>query len=268
MKKFTDQLGKDHHFASVPKRIVSLVPSQTETLFDLGLENCIYGITKFCIHPAHFIKEKTIVGGTKKINFDKISALNPDIIICNKEENTKEIVEILSQICPVWVTDIITLEHNYQMILDFGKIFGVENNANKIIEVIKHNLLKLSNLRKNNLFKNVAYLIWKNPWMAVGHHTYINEMLLLNHCNSAFNNSEIFDGRYLEFEFSQLKNLDLDYIFLSSEPFPFKSKDAIEIQNLTGVKTILVDGEMFSWHGSRLIKALDYFAELVKQIAD
>ena len=267
-KLLTDQLGKTHFFASTPNRIVSLVPSQTETLVDLGLEKSIVGITKFCVHPIHLKKEKTIVGGTKNINIEKIKALNPDIIICNKEENTKEIIENLSHICPVWVTDIVKLESNNKMISDLGDIFDIKSNANKMIEVIDYKLLQINNLLKNNSPKNVAYLIWKNPWMAVGHSTYINEILLLNNLNSVFNNAQIFESRYPEFEFDRLKNLALDYIFLSSEPYPFKKKETLDIQNLTGVKTILVDGEMFSWHGSRLIKALDYFADLHKQIVD
>src|SRR6187402_3385621 len=106
MKQFTDQLGITHTFDSSPKRIVSLVPSQTELLYDLGLEDSIVGITKFCVHPFHLKSTKTIVGGTKNIKYDKIKALQPDIIIANKEENTQAIVEQLKDICPVWITDI------------------------------------------------------------------------------------------------------------------------------------------------------------------
>ena len=98
---FIDQIGIQHTFNKTPTRIVSLVPSQTELLYDLGLEENIVGITKFCVHPTHFKGIKTIVGGTKSVKTDKIKALQPDIIICNKEENTKEIAQELSQICPV-----------------------------------------------------------------------------------------------------------------------------------------------------------------------
>ena len=127
----TDQLGTTHSFAVSPQRIVSLVPSQTELLFHLGLENQIVGITKFCVHPYHLKQIKTIVGGTKKVHFEKIKAVNPEIIICNKEENTKEIVEMLSEICPVWVTDILTINDNFQMITDFGKLFNKRTQAQK-----------------------------------------------------------------------------------------------------------------------------------------
>lgn len=141
MKILTDQLGKNHEFKKIPQRIISLVPSQTETLCDLGLKNSIVGITKFCIHPANLKKEISIVGGTKNIHFDKIKVLQPDLIICNKEENTKEIVTTLFEICPVWVTDIVTIESNNQMINDFGKIFNIETKANLIIDIINHKIL-------------------------------------------------------------------------------------------------------------------------------
>jgi len=107
MKTLTDQIGIEHTFETSPKRIISLVPSQTELLFDLGQEEKIVGITKFCVHPYHFICTKKIIGGTKNVHFEKIRLLQPDLIIANKEENTKEIVEELSKICPVWVTDIV-----------------------------------------------------------------------------------------------------------------------------------------------------------------
>ena len=266
MKNLTDQLGNSHFFESVPKRIISLVPSQTETLFDLDLENSLVGITKFCVHPFHLKKAKTIVGGTKTVNFDKIKALYPDIIVCNKEENTKEMVQTLSQICPVWVTDIISIESNTKMILDFGKLFNVEKLSKSIVDVIDIKMLKINILPINTKLKNVACIIWKNPWMAVGHTTYINEMLKINGFQSSFDNLDLFESRYPEFDFESLKNLNLDYIFLSSEPYPFKQIDVEEIQNLTGIKTFLVDGEMFSWHGSRLGKALDYFNDLATKI--
>ena len=125
-----DQISNHHIFNEIPTRIVSLVPSQTELLFELGLENSIVGITKFCVHPNHLLKEKTKVGGTKNPNFDKIIGLNPDIIICNKEENTKEIIEECSKICTTWTTNIITIEDNFRMIADFGKIFKAEEKSN------------------------------------------------------------------------------------------------------------------------------------------
>src|SRR3954468_15026441 len=125
MKQLADQLGTLHSFETAPKRIISLVPSQTELLFDLGLEEKIIGITKFCVHPYHLKSTKKIIGGTKKVHVEKIRLLQPDIIIANKEENTLEIVEALKDIAPVWVSDIVTIDDSLAMIEELGKIFAV-----------------------------------------------------------------------------------------------------------------------------------------------
>ena len=119
-----DGLGTNFELESAPKRIISLVSSLTETLFDLGLEDKIVGITKFCVHPYHLKSTKKIIGGTKKVHYEKIRLLEPDFIIANKEENTEEMVLELRKICPVWVTNIITVEDVLQTISDFGKLFN------------------------------------------------------------------------------------------------------------------------------------------------
>ncbi len=262
MKILKDHLGKNHNFLEIPKRIISLVPSQTELLFDLGLENSIIGITKFCVHPIHFLKEKTKVGGTKNPNFNKIKALNPDIIICNKEENSKEIIEQCSKICTTWTTNIITIEDNFQMIQDFGKIFQVEANSKTLIEKISFALSEFKKFINKKESQKVAYFIWKNPYMVVGSNNYINEILRLNRFENIYENNNFESNRYPEINITDLENQQLDLIFLSSEPFPFKENDKIEIQNHSKAKIEIVDGEMFSWHGSRLILAMDYFKKL------
>ena len=154
MKQFTDQLGTIHTFENTPKRIISLVPSQTELLYDLGLEDEIVGITKFCVHPFHFKSTKEIIGGTKNIKIDKIKALQPDIIIANKEENTKEIVEQLKDICPVWVTDIVTVADNNKMIEDFGNLFNKRTNAQKWVDKINFGQQKLQALVASKFEEN------------------------------------------------------------------------------------------------------------------
>lgn len=137
MLTITDDFGSQHIFSQTPKRIISLVPSLTETLYELGLENEIIGITKFCVHPYHLKSVKIIVGGTKKVHVEKIKALNPDIIIANKEENTLEIVESLQGICPIFVTDIVTVNDTLKTINDFGQLFKRTTDAKKWIEKIK-----------------------------------------------------------------------------------------------------------------------------------
>jgi iron complex transport system substrate-binding protein len=264
MKQLIDQIGIAHTFESSPKRIVSLVPSQTELLYDLGLEDSIVGITKFCVHPYHFKSTKKIVGGTKKVHYDRIRLLEPDIIICNKEENTQEIVEELRKICTVWVTNITTIEDNFQMITDFGQIFDRRTEARKWNDKLAFALSDFKSFIKDVPVKKVAYFIWKKPYMVAGSGTFIDELLKLNHFQNHFASKD----RYPEIELEKMEEEgDLDLVLLSSEPFPFKAEDGYEIARSThNVKAILVDGEMFSWHGSRLLKAFDYFKYLHSSI--
>jgi iron complex transport system substrate-binding protein len=263
-KKLVDQIGIEHVFESSPTRIISLVPSQTELLFDLGQESKIVGITKFCVHPFHFKSTKKIIGGTKKVHFEKIRLLQPDVIIANKEENTKAIVEELSKICPVWVTDIVTVEDNLQMIIDFGKLLDCRTEAQKWIDKIEFAYRDFQQFIKDKPVKKVAYFIWANPYMVAGNDTFINEMLKLNNFQNIYQDK----GRYPEIEIKKMRlEGDLDCVFLSSEPFPFTDEHAFEIGRFTHhAKTVFVDGEMFSWYGTRLLKAFGYFKILHQKI--
>ena len=258
MIKLKDQLGGEHQFETTPKRIVSLVPSQTETLFDLGLEDEIVGITKFCIHPYHLRATKTIIGGTKKVNIEKIKELQPDIIIANKEENTLEIVESLKDICSVWVTDIVTIDDNIQMIEDFGVLFNKRTESKKWIDKIRFAQKDFMTYVSNKPSFTAAYFIWREPYMVAGNNTFINELLTLNKFENVYANRE---ERYPEIELRKIRiQGDPELIFLSSEPFPFKEEHAFEIGRFTHHgKTIFVDGEMFSWFGTHLYKAFSYF---------
>ncbi len=260
MPVFIDQIGNSHNFETAPKRIVSLVPSQTELLFDLGLEAQIIGITKFCVHPYHLKRTKEIVGGTKKVNFEKIKLLQPDIVICNKEENTVAIVDELSKICPVWVTDIITIEDNLAMITAFGQLFNKMIKAQLWIDKIDLYYREFSKFVQERPKLKVAYFIWKNPYMAAGSNNFINTMLQLNN----FENIYASIDRYPEIELKKIRlEGDPDLVFLSSEPYPFKEEDAFEIGRFTHhAKTVFVDGEMFSWYGTRILKSFEYFKNL------
>lgn len=266
MNTFTDQIASTHTFEATPKRIISLVPSQTELLYDLGLEESIVGITKFCVHPYHFKSTKKIIGGTKKVHTEKIRLLQPDIIIANKEENTLEIVKELSKICPVWVTDIITLEDNLKMIEDFGKLFNKRTEAQKWMDKINFAHKDFINFVKDKEVLKVAYFIWANPYMVAGNNTFINEMLRLNNFQNIYENRE---ERYPEIIIQKMRiQGDPDLVFLSSEPFPFTDEHAFELGRFTHhAKTVFVDGEMFSWYGSRLVKAFAYFKKLHESIA-
>lgn len=257
MISFKDQLNRELLFEKRPQRIISLVPSQTELLVDLGLENQLVGVTKFCVHPKHLKKSKTIVGGTKNIKIEKIKILNPDIILCNKEENTEEIVGECSKICPVHISDIYTIEGSLELINMYGNLFDCTNKSNQLIDSINSQLTKFQLFIKNKKKLKVTYFIWKKPWMVVGNKTFINYLLKLNNFENKFQHKE----RYPKIDLKELQ--DLDYIFLSSEPYPFKQKDIEELKEKTNCKNIIiVDGEYFSWYGSRLIKAFDYFKKL------
>lgn len=267
---FTDQLGTQHTFESTPKRIVSLVPSQTELLYDLGLEESIVGITKFCVHPFHLKATKTIVGGTKQVKFDKIKALQPDIIICNKEENTQDIVELLQEICPVWVTDIYTIADNNKMIQDFGQLFNKRTEAMKWLDKINFAYQDFQKFIADKTPRKVAYFIWANPYMVAGGNTFINELLKLNKFENIYDNHSKYEGRYPEIVIQKMRiQGDPDVVFLSSEPFPFKDEHAFELGRHTHhATTIFVDGEMFSWYGSRLVKAFTYFKKLHDRLGE
>lgn len=260
MIQFKDQIGNLHTFESTPKRIVSIVPSQTELLYDLGLEDSIVGITKFCVHPIHFKTTKKIVGGTKNIRFEKVKELQPDVIIANKEENTKEIVEELSKICPVIVTDLKTIEDNLEMIVAFGKLFNKRIEAQKWTDKIDFAYQDFKQFIKDEPVKKIAYFIWKNPYMVAGKDTFINTLLELNHFENIYKEK----GRYPEIDLKKIRlEGDPDLIFLSSEPYPFKDEDAFEVGRFTHhAKTVFIDGEMFSWYGSRILKAFEYFKQL------
>ncbi len=259
-----DQLGFNHDFTTSPQRIISLVPSITETLIDLGLEEQIVGITKFCVHPFYIKSTKTIVGGTKQVHYDKIDELQPDIIIVNKEENTKEIVEVLKQKYVVWITEVATIDDCFQMIQDFGIIFNKRTQSKKWIEKIQFSLSEFQNYIATKEFIKVAYFIWANPYMVAGSNTFINEMLQLNHFNNVYANNPKYVDRYPEVIIQKMRiQGDPDYVLLSSEPFPFKDEHAFEIGRHTHhAKTVFVDGEMFSWFGTRLLKSINYFREL------
>ena len=231
-------------------------------MVDLGLEEFIVGVTKFCVHPSHLVKSKTIVGGTKNINIDKIKALQPDIILCNKEENTKEIVEACEKIATTHVSDIFTIDDSKKLIIEYGKLLSCKTEATEIVKKIDLGLTDFKQYLKNYSQKKVAYFIWRNPWMVAGNNTFINHLLELNNFKNIHNNKE----RYPEINFNNSIHIP-ELILLSSEPYPFKEKHIEEINDcFKKAKVILVDGEMFSWHGSRLIKAFDYFKELHKNI--
>ena len=243
--------------------IVSLVPSQTELLHDLGLEEEVVGITKFCVHPVKWYKNKTRIGGTKNVKINSIQEIDPDLIIANKEENVKEQIEELAKTYDVFVTDVNNLEDALQMIKSIGTLTGKNEEAISLAKKIETKFQKLHNATFAKRKIKTAYLIWKNPYMAAGENTFINDMM--NYCGlqNIFANK----NRYPEITLHDLHVVNCQLVLLSSEPYPFKEKHLREMElQIPGVKILLADGEMFSWYGSRLLKAADYFEILQKDI--
>jgi len=256
---FTDQLGNQISIPFSPKRIISLVPSQTELLADLGLDYKVVGITKFCVHPESWQKTKTIVGGTKKFRFDVIESLKPDLIIGNKEENYQEGIEQLKSRYPVWMSNIVTLDDALAMIRQIGELTDTSTRAMQIAVQIRNSF---SSFEKMHPLRTL-YLIWHNPWMGAAPGTFIHEMLEMSGLLNCLSNHT----RYPELNQAAIESLNPELILLSSEPFPFTQKHIDEISALfPKAKVMLVDGEMFSWYGSRLKKFPQYLRSVKQQL--
>lgn len=263
MHEFTDQMGHTIRLKGTPKRIISLVPSQTELLYDLGLADEVVGQTLFCIHPKKQHENKPRVGGTKKIQFDKIRNLKPNLIIGNKEENEQNQISELQQEFPVWMSDIKNLNDALQMITSIGEITNRVEQAATLNQSIQTAFTGL-NKRDSVTPEKVLYLIWRQPFMAAGTDTFISNMIEQIGWKNVVGKT-----RYPELTPEQIALLDPDIILLSSEPYPFKNEHIAELKMICpGAHVRLTDGEMFSWYGSRLLKAADYFSLLKSNFSE
>jgi len=241
MTTVIDQMGRTVTVPERPTRIVSLVPSLTELLFDLGLAESIVGVTKFCVHPAKLVRDKQKIGGTKEFRFAEIDALAPDLIIGNKEENYQAGIDQLATSYPVWMSDIYTLDDALEAIAQIGRLVDRGAESRALIQQIEAAFQRLS-ARQLSLSKpkRVGYFIWQKPYMVVGQQTFIHDML---------------DRCGLLNAFADMGD--------SSEPFPFAEKHRTQFAEIFPDTTVhLVNGEMFSWYGSRLLLAANYFQGL------
>ncbi len=255
---FTDHLQRRIFLPKPPERIISLVPSQTELLVYLGLEEKIVGVTKFCVHPDFLRKTKTIVGGTKNYRFEVIDSLKPDLILGNKEENDREGIQRLAEKYPVWMSDIYDLKDSFRMISDLGMMTTTSSKAESLITQLEESFSDPAPKMGTCL-----YLIWENPYLVAGKNTFIDSML----AHAGFENLMRLD-RYPQIDEKKLIELSPDFLLLSSEPFPFKEKHELAFQKLLPkTKTLRVDGELFSWYGSRLLQSALYFRRLRAKIA-
>lgn len=262
MNEFTDQMNQTIRLEATPRRIVSLVPSQTEFLHYLGLEDEVVGITKFCIHPNEWFQEKSRVGGTKSVDLEKVLVLNPDLIIGNKEENAKKDIEMLQSVAPVWMSDIYDLPDSILMLRELGIILDKTEKTDQLIKEILSEFSKLNEFctSQSTYGKTVLYFIWNEPGFVAGKNTFIDGMLRECGLKNATR-----ENRYPEVPIV----IQPDFIFLSSEPFPFEEKHIASFQEkYPKSKIVLVDGEMFSWYGSRLKDAPKYFRELIQGLIE
>lgn len=256
MIQSTDQLGNVIELPDFPKRIVSIVPSQTELLFDLGLHDEVVGITKFCIHPDEWFRTKTRVGGTKAVSLDKVKALQPDLIIGNKEENFKENIEELAAIAPVWMSDIFNLNDAVAMIREIGGLTNRKVKSEFIAQSIVDGFNALDQVETD---LTCSYYIWKNPYMVAGKQTFIETMMPFCGLKNG-----VATERYPELDEHLVET---DVILLSSEPYPFKEADVKYMKEKFPNSFVkIVDGEIFSWYGSRLLMAPAYFRDLKEEI--
>ncbi len=259
-RTFKDQMGRAVLVPYPPQRIISLVPSQTELLFDLGLHSQIVGLTKFCIHPYEKFKATEKVGGTKKLDLQKIRNLKPDLIIGNKEENEQSAMELLMKELPVWMSDIQDVDDALEMINLTGRLTGREIEGRLLSAEADAGFQALKKQERKRL--RTAYFIWKDPFMVAGSNTFINDVMR----RGGYENV-IIDQRYPVITPEQIRELNPEVIFLSSEPYPFKNNHVIEMEKICpDAEVVLVDGEMFSWYGSRLLKTPAYLNSLAASL--
>ena len=260
MRIFTDQLNRNVILETLPKKIISLVPSQTELLYSFGLDEQVAGITKFCIHPSSWFQSKTKIGGTKTLNLELIDSIAPDLIIANKEENVEEQIETLSKKFPVWISDVNDLNSALAMIRSVGEMVELPDKAAKLSEKIQS---CFDEITIPDTKYRTAYLVWQNPYMTIGGDTFINDMMKRCGFINVFRDM----SRYPPVTSEQLIQYNCELLLLSSEPYPFKEKHIEDLQkSLPHTRIELVDGEMFSWYGSRLLKSPSYFKSLIGKL--
>lgn len=258
-----DALGTWHRSVgtTVP-RIVSLVPSITELLCDLGLAAYVVGRTGFCIHPHDLVQHIPKIGGTKDVNVEKIRRLAPTHLIVNIDENEKPCVERLAEFIPqVVVTHPQTLADNLALFDLLGTIFNVQDAAQKLRQQFQQAIVELNaSLPAAVASQRVLYCIWKDPWMTVSSGTYIADML----AQIGWQVVHAGPTRYPVFSWSDQIVEQVDLILLSSEPYRFTAQHVAGLEQQTGIPVLLVDGEMMSWYGSRSIAGIYYLKHLLQ----
>jgi ABC-type Fe3+-hydroxamate transport system substrate-binding protein len=262
---FVDAAGQRHvrHFG--PARIVSLVPSLTELVCDLGLAGELVGRTGFCIHPREILKPIPKVGGTKDVNLARLRELAPTHVIVNIDENRRDCVAEIAEFVPhVIVTHPCAPEDNLTVFRLFGAIFGREAEAEALAADLQAALAEARAMGASLPKEAVLYLIWRDPWMSVARSTYISATLKSVGWETWPAGDE---PRYPAFEWDAAWLGEVSRVFLSSEPYSFRDRHVAEVEALSGRPAALMDGEMASWYGSRAARGLRYLASLRRTLA-
>jgi ABC-type Fe3+-hydroxamate transport system substrate-binding protein len=259
-----DALGTVHSPARGDVRIVSLVPSLTELLFDLGLGSRVVGRTGFCVHPRAWLKTVPKVGGTKDVKLDAVRRLDPTHLVVNIDENRRETVEALAPFVPnIIVTHPCKPEDNRDLYRLFGYVFGREAAARRLEADLNRALAHACETARSMPPESVLYLIWREPWMTVARDTYISAMLDRVGWKTL---PEVADERYPQVGWTESWLAGVDRVLLSSEPYRFRERHVGEVSGLSGRPVTMVDGEMASWYGSRAIIGLEYLARLRRSV--
>ena len=257
----TDARGHSVSLGAPPRRIVSLVPSQTELLAHLGLDDEVAGITRFCERPKGWRSTKTIVGGTKQVDVETVRDLDPGLILANHEENTAEDVAALDEMAPVFVTEVKAVEEALDMVRTVGTLTDTSDRTSTLVGKIISRFEALPDFSP----LRAAYLIWREPYMTVGGDTFIHDVMRWGGLENIFGDQT----RYPKVTPNTLAERDLDIVLCSSEPFPFHKKDQFtaDLEDaLPDTPVEVVDGQPFSWYGPRLLDAPAYLKDLRERL--
>jgi ABC-type Fe3+-hydroxamate transport system substrate-binding protein len=264
--RLRDSLDRELEIVRPPARIVSLVPSLTETLFALGVGDAVVGVTDFCVHPEQAVRAKPRVGGTKNPSVEAILELDPDLVVANKEENRRRHVEELAaEGVPVFVTDARTVERALIEIETLGAITDSAASAHEIVRETRAALRRAA-ARAHGEATRVVALVWKDPYMAVGGDTFAHDLL---QCCGGRNPFERADSRYPRISAADLERAAPEVILLPTEPYAFGERDRCELLELRCPasrrrRVHIVEGELLSWYGPRMPRALERFSDLLR----
>lgn len=262
--------GSELSLLKPAERIISLVPSETETLYYLGAAERIVGITEYCIHPRPLYKSRPRVGGPKTPKFERIRELAPDLILASKEENTREAVEELRGIAPTYVCEVITLDDAQNLMAALGILVGEEENAARFNATIETARQRFSDKPPGYQFRRALYLVWKQPYRGISEQTYIFHLLSASGLKPLV--FPELPSRYPELTSEVIAQSGAELVIFPDEPFNFTYRDIDEFSEafpqlpaVTNHALFKVDGATLCWYGYRTTYALEYIARVLQE---